>query len=193
MRPPCRFVQFEQIGVAPSTQIGVTTMTTTTSTTPQDRPIPAGVAKTDEWQDDTPLPYRVLLGELRNIDGGSDYTTVQATAVQFADWRIDGGSVHEAAARLSRRRRPHRRPGPRAGRRSARTQPTRLIGGRSDEQLRHQVAHNHQKASARHPACVAGRCVICGVVRLTSRRPPSTCTPIASGVAPGRGWSSAPL
>ncbi len=71
-------------------------MTTTTSTTPQDRPIPAGVAKTDEWQDDTPLPYRVLLGELRNIDGGSDYTTVQATAVQFADGRIDDGSVHEA-------------------------------------------------------------------------------------------------
>jgi hypothetical protein len=28
-----------------------------------------------------PAPYRILFG-LRNIDGGSNYTTVQATAVQ---------------------------------------------------------------------------------------------------------------
>ena len=43
-----------------------------------------------------PLPYRILSGELRNIDGGSNYTTVQATAVQFTDGRIDDGGVHEA-------------------------------------------------------------------------------------------------
>jgi hypothetical protein len=59
-------------------------------------PIPAGVAKPDIWQNDVPLPYRILFGELRNIDGGTNYTTVQTTAVQFADGRIDDGSVHEA-------------------------------------------------------------------------------------------------
>ena len=42
-----------------------------------------------------PLPYRILFGELRNIDGGSNYTTVQATAVQYSDGRIDDGGVHE--------------------------------------------------------------------------------------------------
>ena len=36
-----------------------------------------------------------LFGELRNIDARSNYTTVQATAVQFADGRIDDGRVHE--------------------------------------------------------------------------------------------------
>jgi hypothetical protein len=67
----------------------------TTTTIPQDVPIPAGVTGTDAWQGDTPMPYRVLLGELHNVDGGSDYTTVQTTAVQFGDGRIDDGSVHE--------------------------------------------------------------------------------------------------
>ena len=37
-----------------------------------DVPIPAGVAKADNWQDVPPVPYRVLFGELRNIDGGSN-------------------------------------------------------------------------------------------------------------------------
>ncbi len=68
----------------------------TTTTTPQGVPIPARVAKPDIWQNDVPQPYRVLFGELRNIDGGSNYTTVQGTAVQFADGRIDDGRVHEA-------------------------------------------------------------------------------------------------
>ena len=42
-----------------------------------------------------PLPYRILFGEIRNTDGGSNYTTVQATAVQYSDGRIDDGGVHE--------------------------------------------------------------------------------------------------
>ena len=67
----------------------------TTTTTPQDVPIPAGVDGPDDWQDDAPMPYRVLFGELRSIDGGTNYTTVQATAVQFADGRTDDGSAHE--------------------------------------------------------------------------------------------------
>jgi len=41
-----------------------------------------------------PLPYRILFGELRNTDG-LKFTTVQATAVQYSDGRIDDGSVHE--------------------------------------------------------------------------------------------------
>ena len=68
---------------------------TTTTTTPQGVPIPAGVERVDDWQHYVPLPYRILFGELRNIDGGTNYTTVQATAVQFTDGRIDDGSVHE--------------------------------------------------------------------------------------------------
>jgi hypothetical protein len=35
---------------------------------PPDVPIPAG-ARPDIWQDDVPLPYRVLIGECRGIDG----------------------------------------------------------------------------------------------------------------------------
>jgi hypothetical protein len=69
-------------------------MTHTAHTIP-DVPTAAGVACTDEWQNDAPQPYRILLGELRNIDGGTNYTTVQATAVQFGDGRIDDGSAHE--------------------------------------------------------------------------------------------------
>jgi hypothetical protein len=65
-----------------------------TNTIP-DVPIPARGSQTDDWQDDTPQPYRVLFGVLRN-SGGVKFTTVQATAVQFADGRIDDGSVHEA-------------------------------------------------------------------------------------------------
>jgi hypothetical protein len=46
----------------------------------------------------------ILLGEQRNLDGFSaasirlgcvDHTTVQATALQYADGRIDDGSGHE--------------------------------------------------------------------------------------------------
>jgi hypothetical protein len=58
-----------------------------------DVPVPAG-AEPDDWQDDVPQPYRILLGVLRNTDG-VEHTTVQATAVQYADGRIDDGSVHE--------------------------------------------------------------------------------------------------
>jgi hypothetical protein len=38
----------------------------------------------------------VLLGECRGIDGvDTDHVSVQPTAIQFADGRIDDGSVHE--------------------------------------------------------------------------------------------------
>ncbi len=48
------------------------------------------------WQDDSPLPYRILLGEVRGIDGvDTDHVSVQPSAVQFSDGRIDDGSVHE--------------------------------------------------------------------------------------------------
>jgi hypothetical protein len=60
-----------------------------------DVPIPAG-ARPDTWQDDFPLPYRVLLGEVRTIDGiHVDRVSVQPTAVQFSDGRVDDGSQHE--------------------------------------------------------------------------------------------------
>jgi hypothetical protein len=43
------------------------------------------------------LPYRVLFGELRGVDGlDIDRVSVQPTAVQFSDGRVDNGSVHEA-------------------------------------------------------------------------------------------------
>jgi hypothetical protein len=60
-----------------------------------DVPVPPG-ARPDTWEDDSPLPYRVLFGELRGIDGvDTDRVNVQPTAVQFSDGRIDDGSVHE--------------------------------------------------------------------------------------------------
>jgi hypothetical protein len=55
------------------------------------RPAP----RLDDWQDDVATPYRVLFGELRDTDG-VEYTTVQGTAVQYPDGRIDDGSVYEA-------------------------------------------------------------------------------------------------
>ena len=60
-----------------------------------DVPIPTG-ARPDIWQDDAPMPYRVLLGEVRGVDGiDIDRVSVQPTAVQFSDGRVDDGSVHE--------------------------------------------------------------------------------------------------
>jgi hypothetical protein len=54
-------------------------------------------ARPDAWQQDVPLPYRVLFGELRAIDGlDVDRVSVQATAVQFSDGRIDDGSLYES-------------------------------------------------------------------------------------------------
>jgi hypothetical protein len=71
-------------------------------TTPQDVSIPAG-ARADTWQNDTPMPYRVVFCELRGIDGVDiDRVSVQPTAIQFSDGRVDDGRVHERAARLSR-------------------------------------------------------------------------------------------
>jgi hypothetical protein len=66
-----------------------------TTTTPYPGvPVPAGVTRVDDWQDDAAAPYRIVMGELRNTNG-VEHTTVQATAVQYADGRIDDGSVHE--------------------------------------------------------------------------------------------------
>jgi hypothetical protein len=65
------------------------------TTTIPDVPVPPG-ARPDTWQDDSPLPYRVLLGEVRGIDGVDiDRVCVQPTAVQFSDGRVDDGSAHE--------------------------------------------------------------------------------------------------
>jgi hypothetical protein len=69
-------------------------MTTTTTHSP-DVPVPAG-ARPDAWHDDSPLPCRLLLGECRGINGvNTDHVSVQPTAIQFSDGRIDDGSVHE--------------------------------------------------------------------------------------------------
>jgi hypothetical protein len=52
--------------------------------------------RADEWQKDTPVPYRVLFGELRAIDGlDVDRVSVQSTAIQLSDGRIDDGSLYE--------------------------------------------------------------------------------------------------
>jgi hypothetical protein len=68
----------------------------TTQLSIPDVPIPAGVDGTDDWQADSPQPYRVLFGELRAIEGiHGDRVSVQATAVQFPDGRVDDGGVHE--------------------------------------------------------------------------------------------------
>jgi hypothetical protein len=65
------------------------------TTTIPDVPVPPG-ARPDDWQDDSPLPYRVLLGDVRSIDGlHVDVANVQVTAIQFSDGRVDDGSVHE--------------------------------------------------------------------------------------------------
>jgi hypothetical protein len=65
------------------------------TTTIPDVPVPHG-ARPDTWQDDSPQPYRVLFGELRAIDGiHVDRVSVQATAIQLPDGRVDDGSQHE--------------------------------------------------------------------------------------------------
>jgi hypothetical protein len=67
------------------------------TTTIPDVPAPPG-ARPDAWQDDSPFPYRVLLGEVRGINGvNTDHVSVQPTAIQFSDGRVDDGSVHEPA------------------------------------------------------------------------------------------------
>lgn len=59
-------------------------------------PLPLGAVAADDWQDDSPTPYRVLLGELRAIDGlDINRVSVQATAVQLSDGQVDDGSRYE--------------------------------------------------------------------------------------------------
>ena len=66
-----------------------------TATTISDVSVPPG-ARPDTWQDDVPQPYRILFGEVRGIDGKDiDDVSVQPTAVQFSDGRVDDGSVHQ--------------------------------------------------------------------------------------------------
>ena len=50
--------------------MNTTTYIVPDSPTPQNVPIPVSVANVDDRQHDVPLPYRILSGELRNIDGG---------------------------------------------------------------------------------------------------------------------------
>jgi hypothetical protein len=65
-----------------------------TTATPHDVSVPPGF-RADDWQNDA-VPNRVLLGELRVIDGlDVDVVSVQVTAVQLSDGRIDDGSVYE--------------------------------------------------------------------------------------------------
>jgi hypothetical protein len=65
------------------------------TTTISDVPVPSD-ARPDTWQDDSPQPYRVVFGELRAIDGiHVDRVSVQGTAIQFPDGRVDDGSQHE--------------------------------------------------------------------------------------------------
>jgi hypothetical protein len=75
-------------------------------------PGPAGVDRTDDWQDDNPtLPYRALFGLLRGIDGFHvDQESVQATALQLVNGGVDlrGLSSRSAGANYDR---DHRRIG----------------------------------------------------------------------------------
>jgi hypothetical protein len=64
------------------------------STTIPDVPVPAGF-RADGWQDDA-LPNRCLFGDLRTVDGlDVDCVSVQASAVQLADGRVDDGGLYE--------------------------------------------------------------------------------------------------
>ena len=68
----------------------------TSATATPDVPIPSG-ARPDVWQADSPLPYRVLFGARRAIDGlDVDRVSVQATAIQLPDGRLDDGSQYES-------------------------------------------------------------------------------------------------
>jgi len=68
----------------------------TTYTVPDDPNAATPGFRADEWQDDVPLPYRILFGEVRAIDGlDVNLVCVQATAIQYSDGHIDDGSVHE--------------------------------------------------------------------------------------------------
>ena len=59
------------------------------TTSPHDLSVPPGFSA-DDWQEDVPLPYRILLGEIRAIDGIEvDLVSVQVTAIEYSDGRID--------------------------------------------------------------------------------------------------------
>jgi hypothetical protein len=67
----------------------------TTATGTPDVPAPFG-ARPDAWQDDVPQPYRVLFGALRHVEGlDVDRVSVQPTAIQLSDGRVDDGSLYE--------------------------------------------------------------------------------------------------
>src|SRR5258708_31448794 len=78
--------------------VGRTAMTTDAFRSIHDLPAvpaPSG-ARPDTWQDDFTQPYRVLFGALRAIDAiHVDRVSVQATAIQFPDGRVDDGGQHE--------------------------------------------------------------------------------------------------
>lgn len=95
---PCKIRAIRTLGVAPKQDWKATTITTFRFVHDLPAvPVPAGVDRVDDWQDDSPLPYRVLIGDLRTMAGLDVYcVSVQATAIQLADGRVDGGSRCEA-------------------------------------------------------------------------------------------------
>jgi hypothetical protein len=66
-------------------------MTTATTNPLPNVPLPPGAALVDDWQDDTPQPYRIIHAPNRGV-GGHD-VIVWATAVQWADGSIDDGRI----------------------------------------------------------------------------------------------------
>ena len=69
-------------------------MSTTTTRSYADVPLPSGVAAAGDWQPSDPLPYRVVLGEDRGV---TDHNVVVHTvAIQFADGRIADARIKAA-------------------------------------------------------------------------------------------------
>ena len=68
----------------------------TNTYTISDVPIPAGFTA-EAWQDDAPMPYRILFGELLNT-GGVKFTTRSGHGGAVRRWGIGDGSVHRVVA-----------------------------------------------------------------------------------------------
>lgn len=75
-------------------------MPTTTTHRYHNVPLPTGVAAGSGWQPDDPLPYRVVMGEIRAVTDHN--VAVQTVAIQFADGRIDDGRIKAPTVTISR-------------------------------------------------------------------------------------------
>ncbi len=65
-------------------------MTTSAPTVPNVAP-PTGAVIVDDWQQDDPHPYRVVIGAERTV---TDHKVrVSSSAVQWADGRVDDGRI----------------------------------------------------------------------------------------------------